>query len=116
MPQVDFTLEDVKRVIDERLEERFAAEHEHTNQRFTAEREHTRQLFIAEREHTRQMIKDSAEDVKQTIADEFLSFWDANLAPAFDDLHAELAEVKRDIKHHTRLLDRHSKDIMELRA
>src|SRR5664279_2574878 len=98
MPNFDFTLEDIKGLLDDR---------------FVEEREYTKGLFVAEREITKTMIQDSAEDVKSSIRDEFLSFWETNLLPALDDLHTEFGELRNDVKGMRRVLDRHSKDIMD---
>jgi len=119
MPTVDFTLDEVKQLFAaerQYTESLFVAERENTKLLFSAEREHTESMFMAERQHTKAMIHESAENVKQTIASEFLSFWDVNLGPAFDSLHTEFAELRREGKGLRSLVDRHSKDIMELRA
>jgi len=90
MPTVDFTLADIKDLIDNRLDTRLDI-------RFKAEREHTQAMitsaFEKEREHTRSMIQAGAEDIKQSIAGEFVNFWEHNLGPVLDDLNDSLARV-----------------------
>lgn len=94
MPSVDFTLEDVRELL--------TGEREHTKGLFAAEREYTRGLFEAEREHTRGMIDgalmNEREHTKAMITDVFLSFWESNIGPAFDELHTEFAELRREVK------------------
>jgi hypothetical protein len=95
MPNVDFTLEDIQKLIQTETPRLI-------DQALVKEREHTRQMIS-------EMISQSAEDVKRAIVTEFINFWDMNMGPAFDELHQELKGLHR-------LVDQHSKDIMELRA
>ena len=134
MPTVDFTLEDVKNLLAgerEHTKGLFAAEREHTRGTIddalikerehtqgllVAEREHTKGLFAAEREHTQGLFEAEREHTKEMIAHELLNLWDTNIGPAFEELHTEFAELRREVKGMRLVVDRHSKDIMELRA
>lgn len=75
MPTVDFSLEDIQK------------------------------LLVGEREH-----------IKVMLSQEVMSLWDANIGPAFEELHVEFAELRTEVTGLRLIVDRHSKDIMELRA
>ena len=140
MPNVDFTLEDIaqqtQRIIGQALIQERVHAKDLVTRSIEAERSHTKELIQqslkaalnTEREHTRAMLAEARaaidqsieqkvargnESMKQFIVGEFLGFWDHDLEPAFEDLHNEFAETK---ERFGRLIDQHSKDIMELRA
>lgn len=94
MPTVDFTLEDIRQLIDQSL----VKEREHTkrsiNEALIAEREHTQrsinEALIAEREHTKQMM-----------TTEFNSFWEDNLAPVLQEIQEDITVIKDMVKDHS---------------
>ncbi|MDB5178514.1 MAG: hypothetical protein JWN01_457 [Patescibacteria group bacterium] len=120
MPTVDFTLEDIKKVIDEGLDERFIAEREHTAQMLQLERQHTGQLLRAERQHTEQMFqverghtRHMIQESTNQVLEQFQSFIDENFNPAMqavddhfdhiedrlDRLEGDSAIVRTDLRH-----------------
>jgi hypothetical protein len=119
VPQVDFTLEDVKNVIDERLEARLQRFKQEFKVEFRAElKEELDQRFVAEREYTRQLVR---EEVKSEVSQqfdnfvrtEFRSFIDDNFTPAMerldrrfdrledrtDQMAGDVAELRVDTRH-----------------
>jgi DNA-binding ferritin-like protein len=117
MPTIDFTLDDIARQTERIIENALIKEREHTK---TMVQTMIQTAAEGTLQQTRQMlhqtIAQASAEIIQTITGEFASFWDDNLGPAFEDLHNEFKELREEVKTHGRILDRHSKDIMELRA
>jgi hypothetical protein len=106
MPTVDFTLEDIKQLIDDRLDTKL-------DERFKAEREYTRAIV---RQEVQTEIGTASDRIIDAVHQDFLDFWEDNLGPAFEELHHEFGDLKRDVRPMSHLVDQHSKDIMRLRA
>ncbi len=103
MPTVDFTLEDLRKVVKEEIKSELVKEREATKGMI-------QDALVAERKVTQRMISEGTEDVKQDlkqfVADEFVSFWDNNLGPAFDELHGEFAKLKAQMQRAGRAMGR----------
>ncbi len=91
MPTVDFTLDDIKQLLDQRLDER----------------------FVAEREHTRQMVR---KEVREEVQDQFNSFIKHTFQPFVDHVDERFNSLERDVKGLKRTVRKHSADITELQA
>lgn len=74
MPNVDFTLSDIGKLIDERLDKR----------------------LVEEREYTRAIV---SEEVDAQLTKHFMSFIEYNFQPAIDSLQSQINDIRHDIKH-----------------
>ncbi|HVQ44502.1 MAG TPA: hypothetical protein VMT30_06055 [Candidatus Saccharimonadia bacterium] len=91
MSQVNFTLEDIKQLLDDRLDER----------------------FTAEREHTRAMIQEGVKEGTDYVIEQFNSFIKDNFEPTMkkfdqhfdriedhlDHLDIDVATLRTDVRH-----------------
>ncbi len=102
MPTVDFTLEDIARQSEQIIVSALVKERENTANMLA-------NALVKERGHTQVMIQ-------ETVSAEFMSFWDDNLSPVLEEILTDVKDLKRDAKGLHRLVNQHSKDIMELRA
>ena len=128
MPTVDFTLDDIAKQTEQIISRALAQERAHTagllaqerahvDERFTQERAYMDQRFEEERAHTHSIMQKVVQDVVQdVVSTELMSFWDHNLSPVLEELLTDVKELKREVKRHGRILNQHSRDIMELRA
>ena len=101
MPTVDFTLEDLKQVFDERLEQRLD------------------ERFAIEREHTRSMIQEGM----NYLSAQFMSFIEDNFEPAMERIWQRFEQIderfERIDQRFDRLEDRVDHlagDVVELRV
>jgi hypothetical protein len=97
MPTVDFTLEDMKQLIDERLDTKLEA-------RFVAEREYTRSL------------------VREEVSMQFQGFIEHSFTPAIESIDDRLdaladsvAILQIDMRHVKRVLRSHHADVTALK-
>jgi hypothetical protein len=98
MATVDFTLDDIRQVIDERLEVRL-------DERFKAERQHTRQLVY---EVAHEVVHGELEVYDEQLR-EFLTFHFGQIYPRLDRIEYEVRGLKQVVR-------KHSADIAELQA
>lgn len=90
MPTVDFTLEDIKTLIDASL---------------IQEREHTRRTVY-------EIVHEEIEKSEQNILGQFESFIEYTFNPAIESLQSQISEFQ----NLRIIVDHHSRDIIELRA
>ena len=76
MPAVDFTKDELISELKGMFSEALGGEREVT-------KEAIREALVAEREVVRQMMTET-----------FLSFWESNLGPAFDEVHGDFARTR----------------------
>jgi hypothetical protein len=107
MPTVDFTLEDITRVIDERLERRL-------DERFLAEREYTKNFVY-------KTVNEAVQKGMDHVTAQFQSFIDDNFNPAMeaiderfnhledrvDRLAVDTANLRIDMRHVKQALRTH---------
>ena len=91
MPAVDFTKDELISELKGMFSEALMAEREFT-------RETIREALVAEREVTKEAIREALvaerEVVRQMMTETFLSFWQSNLGPAFDEVHGDFARTR----------------------
>jgi hypothetical protein len=116
LPTIDFTLDDLKGVMKETIRAetpQIVSEvvrpiiNDAINDALIKERAYNRaMMYEVSREVSLEVSREVATEV---ISTELMNFWDHNLGPV-------LEEILDELNRHGRILVRHSKDIIELRA